>query len=130
MRRRDFLRTATALGASLEILGQPRLAAAENAAQPCTQPVFPQVPKLTQYVAEFVVNTKYSDIPSDVLELGKKSILDALGLALSGSKAETAGFIQEYVKPFDFHAGGVTVLGTAASFLRASPLSPTEWQSM
>jgi 2-methylcitrate dehydratase PrpD len=115
MRRRDFLITATALGASLEILGQSRLAGAtENTLQPCVQPAFPQVPKLTEYASQFVVNTKYPDIPPPVIELGKKSILDALGLALSGSKAETAVLIREYVKPFDFHADGVTVLGSAA----------------
>jgi 2-methylcitrate dehydratase PrpD len=115
MRRRDFLRTATALGASLEILGQSRLAgAAENTAQPCAKPAFPQVSKLTEYVSQFVVNTKYSDIAPAVIELGKKSILDALGLALSGSKAETAGIMQRYVQTFAFHEGGVTVLGSAA----------------
>ena len=115
MRRRDFLRTATGLGATLGILGTSEPVPAMAAVgQPCAEATFPQVQKLTAYVAQFVVNTKYSDLPSEVLELGKKSILDGLGLALSGSKAETAGFIQEYVKSFGFRPGGATVLGSAA----------------
>jgi len=37
---------------------------------------------------------------------GKKSILDALGLALSGSKAETAGLVAKYADSFGFHPVG------------------------
>src|SRR6059058_1583309 len=44
---------------------------------------FPKTPGLTEYVGRFVVNTTYEDIPADVIELGKKSILDGLGLALA-----------------------------------------------
>src|SRR5207253_10116183 len=107
MRRRDFLRSTTALGAALGVFREPTPAhAAEN--QPCPPP-FPEVQKLTAYVADFVVATKLSEIPSEVIELGKKSILDGLGLALSGSKAETANLIQQYVEPFGFLAGGATV---------------------
>jgi len=115
MRRRDFLKAATAVGATFEVLGHSQNASANDAPpQPCVQPAFPQVPKLTEYVAHFIVNTKYSDIPSDVLDMGKKSILDGLGLALSGSKAETAGLIGQYVEPFGFHPGGASVLGSFA----------------
>src|SRR6266849_7857229 len=107
MRRRDFLRPATGLVATLGILGTSEPVPAMAAVgQLCAEATFPQVQKLTAYVAQFVVNTKYSDLPSEVLELGKKSILDGLGLALSGSKAETAGFIHEYVKSFGFRPGG------------------------
>lgn len=114
IRRRDFLTNATGLGATLGIiLGGSELApGSETAPQPCAEPAFPQVQKLTANIAEFVVSTRYADIPSEALELGKKSILDGLGLALSGSKAETAGLIEEYTKSFGFHPGGATVLGS------------------
>ena len=114
LRRRDFLKVATGLGASLELLGHAEPALGSSAEKPCEQPPFPQVQKLTAYVSKFVVDTEISDIPLDVLELGKKSILDGLGLALSGSKAETAGLIQEYLKPFGFPPSGASVLGSAA----------------
>lgn len=113
MRRRDFLRTATGLGATLGILGNSEPAFAGDAApQSCAEPAFPQVQKLTANLAQFIVNTKYSDVAPEALELGKKSILDGLGLALSGSRAETAGLIQEYVNSFGFHSRGASVLGS------------------
>jgi 2-methylcitrate dehydratase PrpD len=88
--------------------------AAPSAAKESADASFPQVPNLTKYTSEFVVNLKLADIPAETQELGKKSILDGLGLALSGSKAETWKFIQEYLKPFGFPpSGGAAVLGSA-----------------
>ena len=114
MRRREFLSSATQLGATLGIFGNSEFAlGSDTSPQPCPPRSFPQVQKLTAYVAEFVVNTKYSAIPPEMLELGKKSILDGLGLALSGSKAETSGLMDRYTQSFGFHPGGATVLGSA-----------------
>jgi 2-methylcitrate dehydratase PrpD len=115
MRRREFLRNAARAGATLGFLGNsgPTRAGAE-AAQACAETSFPQLHKLTAHVAEFVVNLKFSDVPAEALELGKKSILDGLGLALSGSKAETWGLVHEYLKPFvSPPRGGAAVLGSA-----------------
>ena len=111
MKRRDFLKSTAGVGATLGLLGSalPVSGAAES--KSCAPP-FPATPALTRYVAEFVANTKYEDIPSDVIELGKKSILDGIGLALSGSRAETADLIHKYVKQFNCEAGGSTVIGT------------------
>src|SRR4051812_46595879 len=67
---------------------------------------------VTREVAAFIVNTRYSDIPSDVMELGKKSILDGLGLALSGSVAETGRLSREYLKSFLSPDGEATVIGS------------------
>src|SRR6266404_9001563 len=115
IRRRDFLRTATGIGATLGILGSSELASGSDAASPaCPEPALPQVQKLTASVAQFIAKTNYSDVSPEALELGKKSILDGLGLALSGSKAETAGLIQQYVGSFGFHAGGASVLGSSS----------------
>jgi len=114
MRRRDFLRNAVSAGAALGALGVsgPTHASAVTA-QACAETTFPQVQKLTAHVSEFVVTLKFADIPADSLELGKKSILDGLGLALSGSKAETWELIQQYVKSFGFSPrGGAAVLGS------------------
>src|ERR1700732_5372983 len=59
---------------------------------------FPEAPGLTRYVAEFVVNPKYDQIPPEVIELGKKSILDGFGLALAGSKAESGPLSRKYIQ--------------------------------
>ena len=110
MKRRDFIKTSASAGAILGALGRPTLASAQSPRSPAA---FPQLPSLTKYVADFIVNTKYSDIPADVVELGKKSILDGLGLALSGSKARTSDLLAVYVKPFEVAKDGATVIGTS-----------------
>ena len=61
---------------------------------------FPNVPGLTKYVSEFIVHTKYQDIPEAVLALGRKSILDGFGLALAGSVSPMGPLIRQYVEKF------------------------------
>jgi 2-methylcitrate dehydratase PrpD len=112
MKRRDFLKSATSAGATFGLVsGSSPLFAAERNEQ-CAKTPFPQVPKLTAYMAQFVVQTKYSDIPAEAINLGKKSILDGLGLALSGSKGETAPLVEQYLKSFT-SSELASVLGTA-----------------
>lgn len=111
MQRREFLRTATGVAATLGLPGSVVALSSPAADEGCKAASFPKVEKLTARVADFVVNTQLSDIPHETIELGKKSILDGLGLALSGSKAETAGLVQQYVKGLGCGSGGASVLG-------------------
>jgi len=112
MRRRDFGKTsfgaiaATVLGNTVE------------APQPVRPGEFPKTPGLTNYVGTFVTQTEYQDIPSNVIELGKKSILDGLGLALAGSRAESGSISRKYVEQTDVCNGKATIIG---STLRTSP---------
>jgi 2-methylcitrate dehydratase PrpD len=110
MQRREFLKTATGVAATLGLSGSGASASPE-VDQPCKEASFPKVENLTSRVAEFVVKTQLLDIPGETIELGKKSILDGLGLALSGSKAETAKLVQQYVKSLGCGPGGASVLG-------------------
>ncbi|MFD2031634.1 MmgE/PrpD family protein [Ancylobacter dichloromethanicus] len=73
----------------------------------------PVVEGLTHEVAEFVVGTSYADLPAEVVELGKKSILDGIGLALSGSVAKSGEHIQAYLKGLGINEGPATVIGTS-----------------
>ncbi|HEY6265025.1 MAG TPA: MmgE/PrpD family protein [Candidatus Acidoferrum sp.] len=73
---------------------------------------FPKIPGLTKYVGTFVVQTKYENIPADVIELGKKSILDGLGLALAGSRAESGPISRKYIEQAGACLGKATVIGT------------------
>ena len=68
---------------------------------------------LTHYVAEFVVRTKLSDIPPDVIELGKKSMLDGLGLALAGSVAKLGQITSSYVQSLGVSRSDATIIGTS-----------------
>src|SRR5580698_2367951 len=52
---------------------------------------------VTSYVADFILNTKYEDIPAGVLDLARKSILDGLGLALCGSVAKSGEIVRTYL---------------------------------
>ena len=67
---------------------------------------------LTEYVARFVANSKYEDLPADVVEVGRKSILDGLGLALSGSVAASGDKVRRYLETLNL-SGGATVIGGA-----------------
>ena len=118
MRRREFMKSAAVSGAALGEFGISKSAFANSdTLQARAEAPFPQVQELTTHVAEFVVSLKFADIPAEPLELGKKSILDGLGLALSGSKAETWGLVREYLKSFGFPpSGGAAVLGSAVRY--------------
>jgi 2-methylcitrate dehydratase PrpD len=66
---------------------------------------------LTKYVAGFVVGATPEDLPADVVELGKKSILDGLGLALSGSVAHSGAIVLRHLDELGLQAGAATVIG-------------------
>lgn len=70
-------------------------------------------PAITANVADFILQTRYEDLPSPVLLLAKKSILDGLGLALCGSVAKSGGIVREYLKSTGLASGPATVIGSA-----------------
>jgi 2-methylcitrate dehydratase PrpD len=68
---------------------------------------------LTDYVAGFVVATRGQDIPADVAHLGKRSVLDGIGLALAGAASQTGNITRRYLAALDVAAaGGSTVIGS------------------
>jgi len=99
MKRREFL------GSSFGMLAASALPQ-EGGQQ------FPNVPGLTKYVSEFIVHTKYQDIPEAVLALGRKSILDGFGLALAGSVSPMGPLIRQYVEKFAAPGSKASVIGT------------------
>ncbi len=74
---------------------------------------FPEATGLTEYVGRFVSSTRYEDIPEEIIELGKKSILDGLGLALAGSRAHTGGICREYVERMGICNGKAAIIGSS-----------------
>lgn len=71
---------------------------------------------LTREVASFVVDTGFAELPQELLDLSSKSMLDGLGLALSGSVAESGRLVQEYLLGQGLR-GNTTVLGTSLRML-------------
>src|SRR5579864_7954140 len=106
MIRREFVKSS--LAAAALAAGNERLAASPRPAESAS---FPKAPGLTKYVSEFIVKTKYGDIPPDVLELGKKSILDGFGLALAGSASVMAPLVRQYLQGLGV-TGKATVIGS------------------
>src|SRR5258705_11545015 len=105
MRRRDFGKT------SLAAIGASVFASSAKAGKRPDD--FPKTPGLTNYVGNFVSRTRYEDIPANVIELGKKSILDGLGLALEGSRAESGPISRKFVEQSGACLGNATIIGTA-----------------
>ena len=52
----------------------------------------------TENIAEFVVATRYQDIPGQALELAKRSLLDTLAAASAGCNEPGAQAFMRYVK--------------------------------
>ncbi len=70
-------------------------------------------PSLSAYVADFIVATTARDIPADVAHLGKRSVLDGLGLALAGAASEGAHITRRYLASLSIPADrGSTVIGS------------------
>lgn len=69
----------------------------------------PAVEGLTKQAAEFIVDT--ASVPADVIEIGKKSILDGIGLALSGSVAKSGELVRSYLSHAGIKDGPSTVIG-------------------
>jgi 2-methylcitrate dehydratase PrpD len=110
MKRRDLFKNSLAASALAAFAsGVRRVRAAPGPAAE-----FPKAPGLTKSVAEFIVGTKYKDIPPNVIELGKKSLLDGFGLALAGSVSAMGPLLRQYVQSFGASSGDATasIIGT------------------
>jgi 2-methylcitrate dehydratase PrpD len=107
--RRNLIRTSLAAAGVSGGHASPQTTAAPKSAR--TE--FPKVEGLTREVAEFILHTGYGDLPGDVVELGRKSILDGMGLALCGSVAATGQLSRAYVKGLGVAGGASTILGSS-----------------
>src|SRR5919198_2846453 len=67
---------------------------------------------LTDEVAGFVVGTEARDVPRDVAHLGKRSVVDGLGLALAGAASQTSRVARRYLAGLGIASErGSTVIG-------------------
>jgi 2-methylcitrate dehydratase PrpD len=68
---------------------------------------------ITDYVAGFVTSLNSSDISDDVAHLGKRSVLDGIGLALAGAVSEQAAISRKHFDSLGIvSTSGSTVIGT------------------
>ncbi|HET9576408.1 MAG TPA: MmgE/PrpD family protein [Usitatibacter sp.] len=77
-------------------------------------PVKAQATAITDYVAGFVTGARAGSIPKDVAYLGKRSVLDGIGLALAGARSECGHIAQKYLANLGIAASeGSTVIGSS-----------------
>lgn len=67
---------------------------------------------LTDYVSRFIVDAALEDVPSDVVHLAKRSILDGIGLAFAGNVAESGPLVRQYLGSLGCSDGPSTVIGS------------------
>jgi len=111
--RRGFLKDSAGIAAGLCLLktAAPEFAGATD--ESCEPQPLPKATGVTKYVCEFVARATFADIPPDVLELGKKSLLDGLGLALAGATLPTYDIVKKYVDSLGVPHSGAIVIGTS-----------------
>jgi 2-methylcitrate dehydratase PrpD len=54
--------------------------------------------KVTEKIAEFITNTRYVEIPREVIDVAKLHILDTLGCLIAGSCEQIGGLVKTYIK--------------------------------
>src|SRR2546425_12432180 len=68
---------------------------------------------LTAYAADFIARARAAAVPADLTHLGKRSIIDGIGLALAGSVAESGHIVRRYLRSLGCTtAKGSTVIGS------------------
>lgn len=74
---------------------------------------------VTERLARFVVETRYTDLPPDAIEQGKRALLDTIGVSLAGVRDDTGKIIVETVAEL----GGKPVAGVIGSSIKLDPAS-------
>ncbi|MEX2450878.1 MAG: MmgE/PrpD family protein [Rhodospirillales bacterium] len=71
------------------------------------------LPALTAGLADFLADTPADAIPAEAVDIGRKSILDALGVCLSGSIAPGTRIVRDYFTGFGCANATSTVFGSS-----------------
>lgn len=108
MNRRHFLKNVAGAGAVCSAGSLVTAIAAENPAAKVPEPRT----DVTSGIADFIVRTKYPDLPPELIDLGKKSMLDAFGLAIVGAQSKGSRILQTYLGNLGCTNGAARVLGT------------------
>ncbi|ABE37086.1 Conserved hypothetical protein [Paraburkholderia xenovorans LB400] len=99
---------------------------ASSSASSAAAPAAAHAPdEVTRRVAEWVVGTRWQDLPPELIEVGKKSLLDSLGLAVAGQHAGSGPIVLRYLASLGLtqtrakastktSIPGASVLGTGA----------------
>lgn len=73
------------------------------------------MPSVTDHVADFITRTGAQAIPPDVMHLGRRSVVDGIGLALAGATSQTGRIVRRYLASLGIESPhGSTIVGSVA----------------
>jgi 2-methylcitrate dehydratase PrpD len=67
---------------------------------------------LTSEVCDFTLTTTLGDVPEAVRSLAKRSVLDAIGLAVAGSRSQAARIVHSEIESYGFSGPEAGIIGT------------------
>jgi 2-methylcitrate dehydratase PrpD len=65
---------------------------------------------ITNEIAVYIAETKFSQIPQDILRMGKLCFLDWIGVTIAGAKSDVGSVAQKYLSLFG-NTGPATIIG-------------------
>jgi 2-methylcitrate dehydratase PrpD len=71
----------------------------------------------TEQVAEFLVNTRFEQIPVEAIDVAKGAVIDCLGVAIAGSQTEIGRIVARWAKEM----GGALVAGVIGGAFKTAP---------
>src|SRR4029453_8287529 len=57
--------------------------------------------RITGRVVEFIVGARFEDMPPEAIALGKRCVIDGLGVVLAGSTTQGSLILRNYIKAGD-----------------------------
>jgi 2-methylcitrate dehydratase PrpD len=115
LNRRQILAATAAFGATIAPLnGDESHASPQQSGEAIPGPDT----GITAEAAQFSANTRLEDLPPELIGTGKIHILDAIGLAIAGERAETGEIVRRYLSDLGAINGPSTIIGTG---LKARP---------
>ncbi len=109
--RRTLLKALGANAAATLLLGgRPGFTAANPASIPDTKSTLQLTKSLSQQIADFIVRSRFQDLPTEVIQKAKEQIVYHFGLAFSGWSTREATVMREVVRKVGSSPKGATVI--------------------
>ncbi len=68
---------------------------------------------ISSQLGQFIEETKFEDLPEDIVEICRKSILDTIGCALGGANQTSIKILEEFILESEEGKGNSTIIGSA-----------------
>src|SRR5215468_5363168 len=98
--RKDFLKAAATTVGSMACAGLSAEAGGQSPSGASSGAAARKAPTkgVTQNVVNFIASARIDQMPNDVVEQGKRCLIDGFGVVLAGSTLDGSRIVREYVK--------------------------------